>query len=60
MHQVTAPEGSRQMARRARSKDKSLELYEGALHDLLHDGPVAAQVAARITAAVTGWLSKKG
>ncbi len=34
---VTEPDGSREMARRARSPDKTLKLYEGAYHDLLHE-----------------------
>ncbi|MBL8340278.1 MAG: hypothetical protein JNL30_02325 [Rubrivivax sp.] len=44
--------------RGARSANKSLTLHDGALHDLRHE-PVAAQVVARITAAVNGWLTKK-
>lgn len=55
---VTPPEGSRQLAERAGSRDKQLELYEGLRHDLLHE-PEAAQVAARIGTAIGGWLAKK-
>ncbi len=34
---VTDPEGSRQLHARAASKDKTLRLYEGLYHDLLHE-----------------------
>ena len=34
---ITNPEGSRQLDRLAISKDKTLKLYEGHYHDLLHD-----------------------
>ncbi len=34
---ITNPEGTRQLEERASSKDKTLKLYEGHYHDLLHD-----------------------
>lgn len=46
--QVTNPAGSRDLAAQAGSSDKTLKLYEGALHDLLHE-PEAPQVIQEIT-----------
>ena len=34
---VTNPEGSRQLVQRARSTDKTLKIYDGLFHDLLHE-----------------------
>ena len=34
---ITNPDGSRQLDEMARSRDKTLKLYEGHYHDLLHD-----------------------
>jgi alpha-beta hydrolase superfamily lysophospholipase len=34
---ITNPDGSRQLNEQASSKDKTLKLYEGHYHDLLHD-----------------------
>jgi alpha-beta hydrolase superfamily lysophospholipase len=34
---VTPPEGSKELARRARSWDKTLDIYDGLYHDLLHE-----------------------
>lgn len=34
---ITNPDGSRQLNETARSQDKTLKLYEGHYHDLLHD-----------------------
>jgi alpha-beta hydrolase superfamily lysophospholipase len=48
---VTPPLGSRDLAARAWSTDKSLRIYDGLYHDLLHE-PERAQV----TLAVLGWL----
>jgi acylglycerol lipase len=48
---LTNPEGSRALVERARSTDKTLKLYPGAYHDLLHE-PIRDQVAADILA----WL----
>jgi alpha-beta hydrolase superfamily lysophospholipase len=36
---ITNPEGSKELVRRARSKDKTLIIYEGYYHDLLHEPP---------------------
>jgi acylglycerol lipase len=44
---VTDPEGSKALATRARSTDKTLKLYEGLAHDLLHE-PEKAQVLADV------------
>jgi acylglycerol lipase len=48
---VTPPEGSRQLKERARSADKTLVIFDGLYHDLLHE-PEKAQVEAQII----GWL----
>lgn len=48
---VTSPEGSRELVRRARSEDKTLKIYDGLYHDLLHE-PEKQQVMADIAA----WL----
>ena len=34
---VTPPEGSRELVRRARTRDKTLKTYPGLVHDLLHE-----------------------
>jgi alpha-beta hydrolase superfamily lysophospholipase len=34
---ITPPDGSRELARRARSADKTLKIYDGLYHDLLHE-----------------------
>jgi len=52
---VTDPEGSKALATRARSTDKTLKLYEGLSHDLLHE-PEKAQVIAD----VVQWLRAHG
>ena len=44
---VTDPEGSKALVERARATDKTLKLYEGLYHDLLHE-PEKAQVLADI------------
>jgi len=51
---VTDPEGSRQLYARADSPDKTLQLYEGLYHDLLHE-PEREQVIAELVA----WLSPR-
>jgi alpha-beta hydrolase superfamily lysophospholipase len=51
---VTDPEGSKDLARRASSKDKTLKLYDGLYHDLLHE-PEKAQVLGD----VTQWLKER-
>ncbi|MGE0395830.1 MAG: lysophospholipase [Kofleriaceae bacterium] len=48
---LTAPSGSRALIRAAPSTDKTLKIYEGLYHDLLHE-PKAAQVTEDILA----WL----
>jgi alpha-beta hydrolase superfamily lysophospholipase len=34
---ITPPEGSRELVRRAQSADKTLKIYDGLYHDLLHE-----------------------
>ena len=34
---ITNPEGSRELHQRASSKDKTLHVYDGLFHDLLHE-----------------------
>ncbi|XXF76956.1 lysophospholipase [Myxococcaceae bacterium GXIMD 01537] len=48
---VTDPEGSKALVKRARSTDKTLKLYEGLYHDLLHEPEKA-----RVTADTVEWL----
>jgi alpha-beta hydrolase superfamily lysophospholipase len=48
---VTDPEGSKALVERARSTDKSLKLYEGLFHDLVHEPEKA-----RVIADVVQWL----
>jgi acylglycerol lipase len=50
---VTPPDGSRALYRRARAEDKTLRIYDGLYHDLLHE-PERAQV----TGDVLGWLDR--
>jgi alpha-beta hydrolase superfamily lysophospholipase len=51
---VTDPEGSKALAQRASSQDKTLKLYDGLFHDLLHE-PEKAQVLSD----VTQWLHER-
>jgi alpha-beta hydrolase superfamily lysophospholipase len=51
---VTPPAGSKDLYRRARSTDKTLKLYEGLFHDLLHE-PEKDRVAADIAA----WIARR-
>ncbi|HVY61070.1 MAG TPA: lysophospholipase [Planctomycetota bacterium] len=51
--EITSPEGSRELARRAGSTDKTLDLYDGYYHDLLHE---PAPDRARVLADLTAWL----
>jgi alpha-beta hydrolase superfamily lysophospholipase len=51
---VTDPEGSKGLVARARATDKTLKLYEGLSHDLLHE-PEKAQVRAD----VVQWLEAR-
>ncbi|MBS2026446.1 MAG: lysophospholipase [Deltaproteobacteria bacterium] len=46
---LTNPEGSKELVKRAASTDKTLKLYEGLYHDLLHE-PERAQVMSDILA----------
>ncbi|MFP2908988.1 lysophospholipase [Pyxidicoccus sp. 3LFB2] len=50
---VTDPEGSKALAQRASATDKTLKLYDGLFHDLLHE-PEKAQVLGD----VSGWLKE--
>ncbi len=52
---VTDPEGSKALATRARASDKTLKLYDGLFHDLLHE-PEKAQVLGDVSA----WLKERG
>ena len=49
---ATNVEGSQELVARARATDKTLKLWEGVSHDLLHE-PERDQVVAL----VVGWLS---
>jgi len=51
---VTTPEGSKELFKRAASKDKTLKLYGNLVHDLLHE-PEHTQVVTDITA----WLDAR-
>jgi alpha-beta hydrolase superfamily lysophospholipase len=51
---ITDPEGSKALIQRARSTDKTLKLYDGLYHDLLHE-PEKAQV----TTEVDKWLTER-
>ena len=42
---LTNPEGSKELAARARTPDKTIKLYEGYYHDLLHEPERAAVLA---------------
>jgi alpha-beta hydrolase superfamily lysophospholipase len=52
--EVTDPDGSRELIAAAKSKDKTLKLYEGLVHDLLHE-PEKAQVLSDVVA----WLDAR-
>lgn len=54
---VTEPDGSNELAKRARSTDKTLKLYPGALHDLLHE-PEGPEVMREIIAFVSARLPR--
>jgi alpha-beta hydrolase superfamily lysophospholipase len=47
--EITPPEGSRELVRRAQSADKTLKIYDGLYHDLLHE-PEKEQVMADVVA----------
>lgn len=51
---VTNPEGSKDLVKRASSQDKTLKLYDGLYHDLLHE-PEKAQVLGD----VAQWLRER-
>jgi acylglycerol lipase len=51
---VTPPEGSKELYRRARSDDKTLRIYDGLFHDLLHE-PEREQV----TQDVLEWMDRR-
>ena len=46
---ITPPQGSKDLVARARSADKTLKIYDGLYHDLLHE-PEKAQVMEDVTA----------
>jgi alpha-beta hydrolase superfamily lysophospholipase len=48
------PEGSRMIAQRARSIDKTLKLYEGLYHEIFNELPAARQ---RVIADVGAWIT---
>jgi alpha-beta hydrolase superfamily lysophospholipase len=50
---VTPPHGSRELFRRSRAPDKTLRIYDGLYHDLLHE-PARDQVARDIL----DWLER--
>jgi len=50
---LTNPEGSRELVQRAASKDKTLKLYDGFYHDLLHEPD---KDRAQVQADVIAWL----
>jgi alpha-beta hydrolase superfamily lysophospholipase len=56
---ATNPEGSRELKERAASTDKTLHIYEGVFHDLLHE-PERAQIAAEVAGWITARLSGPG
>jgi alpha-beta hydrolase superfamily lysophospholipase len=49
--QITNPDGSKKLVARARSTDRTLKLYEGLYHDLLHEPEKA-----RVTVDLSAWL----
>ncbi|HVE81849.1 MAG TPA: lysophospholipase [Myxococcales bacterium] len=51
---ATNPEGSKELNARAASADKTLKIYEGVFHDLMHE-PERAQ----ITEEVVGWITAR-
>jgi alpha-beta hydrolase superfamily lysophospholipase len=52
---VTAPSGSRDLVEQATSStDRTLKLYDGAYHDLLHDSDAAV-----VTADITDWMDAR-
>jgi acylglycerol lipase len=51
---VTDPEGSKALATRARSADKTLKLYDGLFHDLLHEPEKV-----RVLEDVSQWLQAR-
>jgi acylglycerol lipase len=46
---ITPPDGSRELVQRARSADKTLKIYDGLYHDLLHE-PEKQQVMTDVAA----------
>lgn len=51
--QVTSPAGSRELAAQAASTDKTIKLFDSALHDLLHDSD-----AALVRQEIVGFVSR--
>jgi acylglycerol lipase len=52
LDRVTPPEGSKDLDRRASSEDKTLKLYDGLFHDLLHEPEKD-----RVIRDITTWIS---
>jgi alpha-beta hydrolase superfamily lysophospholipase len=53
LDRITPPEGSQELYRRARSVDKTLTLYDGLFHDLLHEPEKD-----RVTRDIAAWIAK--
>jgi len=53
LDRVTPPEGSQELYRRARSTDKTLNMYDGLFHDLLHEPEKD-----RVTRDIIAWIAK--
>ncbi len=52
--EITNPEGSKELVKREASKDKTLKLYPGLVHDLLHEPEKE-----KVLADVTSWLDER-
>ena len=53
LDRITPPEGSQELYRRASSVDKTLNLYDGLFHDLLHEPEKD-----RVTRDISAWIAK--
>jgi acylglycerol lipase len=51
---VTPEEGSKELSRRARSWDKTLKLYDGLYHDLLHE-----REKEQVTTDIASWIAER-
>lgn len=54
LDRLTNPEGSKELVERASTDDKTLRLYEGVYHDLLHEPE-----RVRILSEMTQWMDKR-